>query len=212
MLTTVNRDACCTDDVVADPPREILLTQNHPSKCLIRIVIGSLPPSLHPFFSFFHHVSTYVAGDIPDNVDVPPVAAQVHCGDGSHGSNNVKIMNDSKPYEMARALDSDDDRPVRELTESDVEMLRRIFPGRRDPRVHEFSDLAYSDQACAEGRDDELLEAPEAGPNMVIEKGRVFKDLLALKRWFQAFVVIQKRSYKVLHSYAEHPYTVVCDK
>ena len=84
---------------------------------------------------------------------------------------------------MARALDSDDDRPVGELTESDVEMLRRIFPGRHDPRVHEFSDLAHSDQACAEERDDELLEAPEASPNMVIENGRVFKDLPVLKRW-----------------------------
>ena len=84
---------------------------------------------------------------------------------------------------MARALNSDDDRLVGELTESDVEMLRRIFSSRRDPRFHEFSDLAHSDQACAEGRDDELLEAPEAGPNMVIEKGRVFKDLPALKRW-----------------------------
>ena len=62
---------------------------------------------------------------------------------------------------MARALDSDDDRPVGELTESDVEMLRRIFPGCRDLRVHEFSNLAHSDQTCAEGRDDELLEAPE---------------------------------------------------
>ena len=45
---------------------------------------------------------------------------------------------------MARALDSDDDRHVGELTESDVEMMRRIFPGRCDPRVHEFSD-AHSD-------------------------------------------------------------------
>ena len=62
-------------------------------------------------------------------------------------------------------------------------MLRHIFLGRRDPRVHEFSDLAHSDQACAEGRDDELLEAPDPGSNMVIEKGRVFKDLPALKRW-----------------------------
>ena len=92
-------------------------------------------------------------------------------------------MNDSKPCEMARALDSDDDRPVGELTESDVEMLRRIFSGRRDPRVHEFSDLAHSNQEYTEGRDDELLEALEAGPNMVIKKGRVFKDLSALKRW-----------------------------
>jgi hypothetical protein len=50
-------------------------------------------------------------------------------------------MNDSEPYDIARAVDSDDDRPVGELTESDVEMLRCIFSGRRDPMVHEFSDL-----------------------------------------------------------------------
>ena len=47
---------------------------------------------------------------------------------------------------------------------------------------------------------------------MAIEKGRVFKDLPALMRWLQAFVVIRKRPYKVLHSYAERRYTVVCDK
>uniref|UniRef100_K4AKX6 MULE transposase domain-containing protein n=1 Tax=Setaria italica TaxID=4555 RepID=K4AKX6_SETIT len=38
-----------------------------------------------------------------------------------------------------------------------------------DP-INEFSDLSLSDQAFAEGRDDELLEAPEAGPSMVIEE------------------------------------------
>ena len=81
-------------------------------------------------------------------------------------------------HEMARALDSDDDHPVGELTESDVEMLRRIFLGHRDPRVHEFIHLAHSEQACAEGRDDELLEAPEVGPNMVIEKDRVLRTFL----------------------------------
>ena len=37
-------------------------------------------------------------------------------------------------------------------------------------------------------------EAPEAGPNMVIEKGRVFKDLPALKRWLQVFIVIKKET------------------
>ena len=47
--------------------------------------------------------------------------------------------------------------------------------------IQEFSDLVHSDQACAEERDDELLEAPEVGPNMVIKNGRVFKDLPALK-------------------------------
>ena len=40
----------------------------------------------------------------------------MHCGDGFYGSNSIEIMNDLEPYEMARALDSDDDRPVGELT------------------------------------------------------------------------------------------------
>ena len=145
-------------------------------------------------------------------MDVPPIAAQVHCGDGFRSSNSVKIMNDSEPYEMARALDSDDDRPVGELIESDVEKLRRIFPDRCDPRVYEFIDLAHFDQACVEGRDDELLEAHKVGPNMVIDNGRVFKDFPTLKRWLQAFTVIRKRPYKVLHSYAERHYIVVCVK
>ena len=59
------------------------------------MVIGSLPPSLYPFLSFFPHFSTYVVGDIPENVDVPPVAVQVHFRDGFHGSNSVEIMHDS---------------------------------------------------------------------------------------------------------------------
>jgi hypothetical protein len=126
----------------------------------------------------FPCISSYVAGDIPDIVDVPPVDAQVHYEDGFRASNSVEIMNDAEPYEIARAVDSDDDRPVGELTKNDVEMLRCIFPGRRDPRVHEFSDLAHSNQACAEGWDDKLLEGPKAGPSMVIEKGRVIKDSL----------------------------------
>ena len=51
-------DACQTHVVVADAPHEIPLTQNHPSKCLIRMVIGSLPPFLTSisfiFFSFLY--------------------------------------------------------------------------------------------------------------------------------------------------------------
>jgi hypothetical protein len=58
-------------------------------------------------------------------VDVPPLDAQVPLRDGFHASNSV----DSEPYEIVRAVDSNDDRPVGELMESDVEMLRRIFPG-----------------------------------------------------------------------------------
>ena len=46
-------DAYQTHDVVTDPPHEILLTQNHPSKYLIRMVIRSLPHFLHPIFHSF---------------------------------------------------------------------------------------------------------------------------------------------------------------
>ena len=112
----VFRDGCQTHFSVVDPPYEIPLTQNHPSKCLNRMVIRSLPSSLHPFLLFFSHFSAYVAGDIPKNVDVLLVATQVHFRDGFRGPNSVEIMHDSKPYEMSRALDSDDDRPVGELT------------------------------------------------------------------------------------------------
>ena len=42
------------------------------------MVFGSLPISLHLFLSMFPHFSTYVVGDISENVDVPPIAAQVH--------------------------------------------------------------------------------------------------------------------------------------
>jgi hypothetical protein len=66
--------------------------------------------------------------------------------------------------------DLDDDRPVGELTESDIEMLKRIIPEHRDPSVHEFSDMSLSHEAFAEGRDVELLDAPEVGPTMMIEK------------------------------------------
>jgi hypothetical protein len=91
-------------------------------------------------------------------------------------------------------------------------MLKHIFAGRRDPMVHEFSDLSHSDQVFAKRHDDELQEALEARPSMEIKKERVFNDLPALKSWLQAFVVIRKRPYKVLHSYAERRYMVVCDK
>ena len=42
-------DACQTHDVVADPPYEIPLTQNHPSKCLNRMVFWSSSESWYFF-------------------------------------------------------------------------------------------------------------------------------------------------------------------
>jgi hypothetical protein len=56
------------------------------------------------------------------------------------------------------------------------------------------------------------MHAPEAGPSMMIEKDRVFKDLTALKRWLQHYAVLHKRPFRVLHSYEKRCYTIVCDK
>ena len=115
---------------------------------MIRVSYRFLLLRDNPFVPSTYSLLIFVldgAGDIPENVDVPLVDAQVQCGDGFRGSNSVEVLNDEDAYEMGVDLDSDDDRPVGEMTESDIEMFRRIFPGRRDPIVHEFSDLTLSD-------------------------------------------------------------------
>jgi hypothetical protein len=56
------------------------------------------------------------------------------------------------------------------------------------------------------------LEAPEAGDNVEIQKGLLFKDLPTLRRWLQKYSVRRKRLFKVRHSYVECRYTVVCEK
>ena len=89
--------------------------------------------------------------------------------------------------------------------------MRRFCPN-IDPLVPEFSDLRDCDGAYAEGRDDELLDAPDVGDNMQVRKGLVFKDLTTLKRWLQEYAVKRKRPFKVTHSYVERRYTVVCEK
>ena len=125
-------------------------------------------------------------------------------------SNNidVDIADDEEPYGTARAVDSDDDRLVAALSEQKMELIRRLCPN-RDPLVHEFSDLSHSQHAYGEGRDDELLEVPEADGSVEIEKGLVFKDLPTLRRWLQEYSVRRKRPFKVRHSYVERRYTVV---
>ena len=70
---------------------------------------------------------------------------------------DVDIADDEEPYGTARAVDSDDNRPVAALSEQEMELIRRLCPD-RDPLVHEFSDLSHSQHAYGEGRDDELQQ------------------------------------------------------
>jgi hypothetical protein len=123
---------------------------------------------------------------------------------------DVEIVDDEEPYGIARVIDSDDDRPVAPLSEQEMELIRSLCPDHH-PLVHEFSDVSHCQQAYGEGRDDELLEAHEAGDSVEIEKGMVFKDLSALRRWLQEYSVRRKRPFKVRHSYVGRRYMVVCE-
>ena len=98
--------------------------------------------------------------------------------------------------------------PVAPLSEQEMELIRRLCLD-CDPLVHEFSDLSHSQHAYGEGRDDKLLEAPEDGDSVEIQKGTVFKDLPTLRRWLQEYFVRRKIPFKVRHSYVEHHYIVV---
>lgn len=69
-------------------------------------------------------MSVHVAGDIGDVVVDPPTRAHVHFEEGFRAFNSTEFINEEEPYDIAMAVDSDDDRPVGELTESDIEMLR----------------------------------------------------------------------------------------
>jgi hypothetical protein len=124
---------------------------------------------------------------------------------------DVNIADDEEPYGTTRAVDSNDDSLVAALSEQEMELIRRLCLD-RDPLVHEFSDLNHSQHGYGEGRDDELLEAPEVGDSVEIQKGMVFKDLPTLRRWLQEYSVRHKRSFKVRHSYVERRYIVVCEK
>ena len=102
------------------------------------------------------------------------------------GSNNVEctIDDQEEPYETERAVDSDEDHPVPPLSAEDRELIRQVCPD-IDPNIPEFSDVQNLDKACAEGREDDLLECGEHGDDEVIEiqKGIVFRDLPTLRRW-----------------------------
>jgi hypothetical protein len=123
---------------------------------------------------------------------------------------DVDIDDEEEPYGTARAVDSDNDCPIVALSEQKIELIKNLCPD-RDPLVHEFSDVSHCQQAYGEGRDDELLEAPEAGDSVEIQKGTVFMDLPTLRRWLQEYSVRRKRPFKVRHSYVERRYTVVCE-
>jgi hypothetical protein len=91
----------------------------------------------------------HVVGETPAHVVDSTTVARVFFKDGFIASNSPEFMNEEEPYAFAMAVDTDDDRPVGELTENDIEMLYRVILDHRDLRVHEFSDFSLSHEANA---------------------------------------------------------------
>ena len=117
------------------------------------------------------HIFVVNAGDNPDNEGCGLGHPSTYINPGFIASNSVdvQIVDDEEPYGTARAVHSDDDRPVLGLSEQEMELIRHFCPD-RDPLVHEFSSLNHSQHAYAEGRDDELLETLEAGDSVEIRR------------------------------------------
>jgi hypothetical protein len=109
-----------------------------------------------------------VVGNVAENARAPPIPPSEHLDYRFHASNSFEVepqamnaeeahdmdddepyyMNKEEPYDIARVSDSDDDHPVRELTKSYVELMKRVLHG-VDIRVHEFSNLELSGMAIA---------------------------------------------------------------
>jgi hypothetical protein len=60
----------------------------------------------------------------------PQTVAHGCFGDGFIALNSPEFRNEEVPYVFAMAANSDDDRPVGELTKSDIEMLQHVFSRR----------------------------------------------------------------------------------
>ena len=50
------------------------------------------------------------------------------------------------------------------------------------------------------------------GTVLELAKGLLFKDLASVRKWLQEYSVKRKRSFRVVHSYVNRRYTVVCEK
>jgi len=83
---------------------------------------------------------------------------------------DMEVAGDDETFVEELAEDSDDDRHVRHLNDREIEILRRVLPG-RDPLVPDFEDLSHGHRAVADGgpSDTERIQTmPRGGINRCI--------------------------------------------
>jgi hypothetical protein len=93
----------------------------------------------------------------------------------------LEVAGDDETFIDELAKDSDDDRPVRRLSDREIEILRRVLP-RRDPLFSDFEDLSHGHWAVADGGPCDTT-LPDANSCYIIRKGILFASMDQLKSW-----------------------------
>ena len=122
----------------------------------------------------------------------------------------MEVAGDDKTFGDEIAEDFDDDRPVRRLDEREIEILRRVFPG-RDPLVPDFEDLSHGHMEIANGGPSDTIVPDVSGCN-IIRKGILFATMDHLKSWLQEYSIVHNRSYRVINSCKDSRYTIACEE
>ncbi|XP_066164585.1 uncharacterized protein [Oryza sativa Japonica Group] len=104
------------------------------------------------------------------------------------------------------ASDSDDDRPVRKMSEHERTVFAKLVG--RNPEITQFEDLTRSGLAIADGdpQYDGAFEPMCDEPR----KGLEFRSMDDLKIWLQSYSIRVHRPYHVKESNASVKYTVAC--
>jgi len=113
---------------------------------------------------------------------------------------DAKVYGDNVFYEDERAVESDDDRPMEELSAREIEALKKVLTD-CDPLIPEFRDLSESDRAVVYGLLDDV-HVPSPSEANLIEVGLVFPKMDELKVWLQEYSIAHNRPtcYGVLSS------------
>lgn len=125
--------------------------------------------------------------EVADTKDVP--IGGDHVPDGVETElPNVDVYGDNEYYEADRAVDSDDDRPVGELSQWEKDLLKKVITS-HDPLVPYCRDLRQAYWAVADGEHEDY-SVPAVESSDIIQRGLIFETMDALKLWLAEYAVV----------------------
>jgi hypothetical protein len=146
--------------------------------------------------------------DLSDEVDL---SGEDDFGDArSTNQFDMEVAGDDETFVVELVEDSNDDRPVRRLNDREIEILRRVLPG-RDPLIPDFEDLSYGHRAVADGGPSETTVLDVSGCN-IIRKVILFATMDNLKSWLQEYSIVHNCPYRIINSCKDSRYTIACEE